>query len=384
MNNYAIINGYIFKDTHSFEKGILLIKDNLIEDIRFADYLEQDLDEYEIIDAKNNYVLPGFIDIHVNGGGNHLAIDCTDEAIQSMALAHAKRGTTSILPTTISCEINNLRSTLNLISKYVGKSSGGAHVLGTHLEGPFLNPKKGGAHRKDFLYAPSPEMFESLYDASNGTLKILSLAPELCGTTEIIKLAKVKGIIVGLAHSEADYETTMNCIKHGMSLCTHLFNGMNPMTHRAPGAVGAFLTSSNVYVEIIADGHHVHPATMEISMKANSGKTILVTDAVSPAGTETKEFDILGTHLKVNGYSCFTPEGVLAGSALTLNHAVDVVNKNTSLELEAIIPMVTENPAQLLGVFDKKGTISVGKDADIIIADSDMNIQNVFIEGEIL
>ncbi len=383
MGKYAIINGNIFRESHKFVRGSILIDNGLIKSI-LEDSSDTNLEGYVIVDAKGRNVFPGFIDVHVNGGGNHLVIEGTDEALLSMALAHAKCGTTSILPTTISCDISDLKNTLRLISKYTGKSIEGANILGSHLEGPFLNPKKGGAHKREFLYSPSIEMLESLYEASKGTLRILSLAPEMEGAFEVIKQADAFGVIVGLAHSEADYVTTKEAIKNGMKLCTHLYNGMSPLIHREPGAIGAFLTSSNVYVEMISDGLHVHPAALEIAIKANAGKTLLVTDAVSPAGTDTKEFDILGTHLMVKGYSCFTPEGGLAGSALTLNRAVDVLNKKTQIGLETIIPMVTEYPAELLGINNQKGSISIGKDADIVIADDDMNIHKVFVKGRLL
>lgn len=380
----AITNGNLYCEDHQFRKNlVLLIENGKIDAI--CEEKKADLSSCEIINANENYVLPGFIDIHVNGGGGHLAIEGTNEAIINMTVAHALQGTTSIVPTTISCNHEQLKKCVSTVSDIMNTNTDRMNILGVHLEGPFISPKKAGAHKKEYLSSPSIDLFNELYDASKGCVRILSLAPELKNAMDIIECAIKRNVMVGLAHSEADYTTTCEAINKGMTLCTHIFNAMPPLSHREPGPVGAFMSSKGTFTEIIADGFHVHPAVIELIIKANSpGQTILVTDAVTPAGTDTKQFMIDGTFMNVKEYSCFTKEGMLGGSALTLNRAVDIVNKKTNIELENIIRMVTETPAVFLNVFDKKGSLSVGKDADIVVANADMDIMCSIVNGNVL
>lgn len=384
VKGIAIINGKLYASDHVVKpnNGIILANGKITKIIREEKF---DFNDYEIIDAGENYILPGFIDVHVNGGGGHLAIEGTNEALVSMAIAHALQGTTSIVPTTISCEHSQLIKYVKSVSEIKKADVNNINILGVHLEGPFLNPKKAGAHKKQYLCNPSKDVFNSFYEAANGNIKIISLAPELENSEEIIRMALEKEIVVGLAHSEADYEQTCKAINKGMRLCTHIFNAMPPLTHRAPGPVGAFMTHPETYTEIIADGYHVHPSVIEFVVKANGAEhTLLVTDAVSPAGTDIKSFLIDGIEMTVNGYSCFTKEGILGGSALTLNRAVEVMLKNTSIPFEQIIQMVTETPAKMLKIFDRKGSIEQGKDADIIIVNRDMDVKTSIVNGNIL
>lgn len=380
----AIINGEVYQSNHVIKpnNGIILNNGKITKIIHEEKF---DFSDYEIVDAGENYILPGFIDVHVNGGGGHLAIEGTYEALVEMAMAHALQGTTSIVPTTISCEHGQLIKCMKMVSDIINNKEDNINILGIHLEGPFLNPQKAGAHKKQYLCNPSKSVLNSFYEAADGNIKILSLAPELENSEEIIRMALEKEIVVGLAHSEADYSQTCEAINNGMSLCTHIFNAMPPMTHRAPGPIGAFMTHPKTYTEIIADGYHVHPSVIEFVVKANGvDHTLLVTDAVSPAGTDIKNFLIDGMEMTVNGYSCFTKEGILGGSALTLNRAVEVMIKNTSIPFEQIIQMVTETPAKMLKIFDRKGSIEQGKDADIIIVNSNMDVKSSIVNGIIL
>lgn len=379
----VILNGKIYGSDHIVRDNCALIieNDKIAGIIRNEDI---DLENFEIIDARGNYVLPGFIDVHVNGGGGHLTIEGTREALMNMAIAHARQGTTSIVPTTISCEHKQLIQCIQAVSEINRSGEKRVNILGIHLEGPFLSPQKAGAHKKQYLCNPSEEIFNKFYEVSGGNIRIISLAPELENSEKIIQIASEKGIVVGLAHSEADYEQTCNAIRNGMKLCTHIFNAMPPMTHRAPGPIGAFMTSPGTFTEIIADGYHVHPSVIEFVVKGNGVEnTLLVTDAVSPAGTNMKDFLIDGIEMEVKGYSCFTKEGILGGSALTLNRAVEVMLKQTNIVFEDIVRMVTETPAKMLGIFDMKGSLEKGKDADIIVVDKNMNVKTTIINGNL-
>jgi len=339
----------------------------------------------QTLDANGKLVLPGFIDIHVNGGGGSITLDGTLEAIRSMAGAHAKFGTTAMLPAVISIDDATLRKAVSAIAEASEKGTRGADVLGVHLEGPFLSPARRGIHQKEFLRSPSREYFDAIYELARGKLRIVALAPELDGAMDLTRHASALGVIVSLAHSGADYQQTREAIESGLRLCDHIFNAMPPLMHRAPGPVGAFLTSRDTYVEMIADGCHVHPAVMEMVIKTKgTDRVILVTDAMPPAGTSMKKFSISETQFDVKGNSCFAPDGRFAGTALTMNKAVKVILDSTSTSLADALKLASLNPAKLLGIDPTKGSLEVGKDGDVVVADADLNVHATVIGGTIV
>lgn len=381
QRNLLITNGTIYTPMEAIQQGYILISGGKIQAVGKGKPPRPDASTI-VLEARGKLVLPGFIDIHVNGGGGSLTIDGTVDAIQNIAQAHAKFGTTAMLPTTISADDETLSNAVSAIAQAAENPTGGASILGIHLEGPFLNPAKGGAHRKEFLKSPSVEYFTTLYKRAKGEIRILALAPELDGAIDLVKHVRQRGILVSLAHSDADYQKTREAIDAGLQLCAHIFNAMPPLTHRAPGPIGAFLTIENTFVELISDGFHVHPAVMDLVIRAKGAdRVILVTDAVNPAGTSMTAFTILGTQLEVRGNSCFAPDGSLAGSALTMNKAVKVIADTTTTSLADAVRMATLTPARLLGIDKDKGSLEVGKDADVVIADPDLNVFTTIVQG---
>jgi len=339
----------------------------------------------QTFDAKGKLVLPGFIDIHVNGGGGSISLDGTVEAMRSMAVAHAKFGTTAMLPAVISIDDATLRKVMSAIAEVSEKGTGGANVLGVHLEGPFLNRSRRGIHRKEFLRSPSTEYFDEIYELARGKLRVIALAPELDGAMDLTRHASRLGVIVALAHSDADYQQTLEAIESGLRLCDHIFNAMPPLMHRAPGPVGAFLTSRDTYVEMIADGFHVHPAVMDMVIRTKgTDRVILVTDAMPPAGTSMTSFSMLGTRFDVKGNSCFAPDGRLAGTALTMNNAVKLIVDSTSTSLADALKLASLNPATLLGIDSRKGSLEVGKDGDVVVADADLKVHATVVAGTVV
>lgn len=377
-----IVGGDIYTPTGVINNGHLSVSNGKILTLAQG---EISMSSTRTIDASGKLVLPGLIDIHVNGGGGSLSVDGTPEAIKNIATAHAKHGTTSLVVTTITVDDERLRETVSAIAQVARGPLAGARVLGAHLEGPFLNPEKAGAHNKAYLKPPSLEFFDELYMLSQGTIRILSLAPELEGANSLIKYAHNKGVVVGLAHSNANYDEALEAIGNGLSLCTHIFNAMPPLDHRRPGPIGAFLSSlhpQNTFVEIISDALHVHPSVMDIVIrsKGDSG-VILVTDAVTPAGTDIRNFNILGVELEVRGFACYLPSGGLAGSALTMNQAVKIISTQTSSSLGSAVKMASLNPATLLGINSRKGSLEEGKDADLIITNKNLDVIETIVEG---
>lgn len=380
--NFIIKNVNVHSKNDFIMNGQVLIENGIVKEVS-----KQNIDlQYPTINGKGKFLLPGFIDIHANGGGGSMSIDGTYNSIENIVNAHAENGTTGILITTISVEDSQLQKSLDCISEVAKNQTMGSKILGIHLEGPFLNPEKRGAHQKQFLKKPNIDLFNSLNNASREKIRIVSLAPELENSFELIEYLKNNNIIIGLAHSEANYNLTKKAISQGLSLCTHLFNGMIPLSHKEAGPVGAFLTTSNTFVELISDGIHVSPPVLEIVYKTKGpNEIILVTDAVTPAGTNMKKFTILGMELEVRDLTCYIPNTQnLAGSALTLNKAVKIFKEQTSCSFVEAINMASLNPAILLGIENKKGSIEVGKDADLILVDDELTVFLTIIEGNVV
>lgn len=382
MGTICFKNAEIYTPKGIIYNGELLVNNGVIEKISDS-HIEG---EFDVIDCSGKMLLPGFIDIHVNGGGGGMSIDASEDSITKIISAHAKHGTTGVLITTISVEDSVLNKSLDCIVSVAKNQIDGAKILGIHLEGPFLSNGKRGAHQKAFLKPIDLNLFETIYKRAEGFIKILSLAPELEGAYEFIGKVSDLGIVVGFAHSEANYEVTLKSIEHGVKLCTHIFNGMLPFSHKEAGPIGAFLTTQDTFIEIISDAVHVVSPVLEVLYKVkDKDKIILVTDAVTPAGTNMKTFDILGINLEVVGNSCYIPNtDTLAGSALTMNKAVRIFKENTSCSLAEAVNMASINPATLLNIDNKKGSIEEGKDADLIMTDSDINVYLTMVEGNIV
>ncbi len=379
-----IVNGKVYTPHQIIPGGFVRIRGGSISEIG-AGSPQEVRDGERLIDAMGLLVLPGFIDIHVNGGGGHMAIEGTREAVASIVQAHARFGTTSLMLTTISSPVPVLSRVLEVVGSLDQSDLSGAEILGVHLEGPFINPERAGAHRKEYLLAPSSDVLNGLLKNSRGCLRMLSLAPELEGSMPLIRQAVASGIVVGLAHSNADFEVTLRAMDAGMTVCGHLFNSMPPLSHRAPGPVGAFLSTRETFVELISDGYHVHPAVMDLAIGAKGpGHVALVTDAVTPAGTDMTSFSIEGLDLVVKGKSCFTSDGGLAGSALTMDEAVRVAAGQTRCSLQEAVRMASLTPATALGVETRKGSLEVGKDGDVVLATENLNVVATIVGGRLV
>ena len=383
-NNFLIRNVKIHCPDAIISNGQVLVENGKIKKIS-ATEIET---AFPVIDGKGRWLLPGLIDTHINGGGGGMSTDCTTESIKKIVQTHAKFGTTGMLVTMISAEENVLMDSAAAIAAVSeDKAIQGSKILGIHLEGPFLSEGKRGIHQKEVLRKPDIELFDRINKAAKNKIKILAIAPELEGAMDLIEHAVKQGIIVGLAHSEATYDMTKTAISKGVNLCVHIFNAMNPLSHKEAGPVGAFLTTENTFIEIIPDGVHVVPEVMKVIYKVkNPNNIIIVTDAVRPAGTNMKFFEMSGTEVAVSGNTCYLPTtNILAGSALTMNVALKTfIEKTPKCPILDAIKMVSLNPARLLKMDDKKGSIEEGKDADLILVDDEFNVQLTMVEGGIV
>lgn len=330
------------------------------------------------IDASDLYVAPGFIDLQVNGGVGYNFEDASPEEIRKIVDFYVSHGTTGLLPTTVTAPIDRIRATIDRV-----KRAGHPAVLGMHIEGPFISEARKGAQNPEYILDPSIGTFNKLVASNEGFIKIVTLAPEHPGAEKLIFRIKGIGAVPSLGHSDATYHQALVAIERGIGLFTHMFNAMRGFHHRAPGAVSAALVS-DVMVELIADGIHVHPGAMKLLYRAKGPDQIcLITDAISAAGLEDGKYQLGGLQVFVKDAAARLEDGTLAGSTLTMDKAVKNFMDATGCSLSEAVRAATLNPARLLGLETRKGSIEVRKDADLVIFDKDFNVHYTIIGGEV-
>lgn len=362
---------------NSIEKGSILVENGKIKEINPINYIDKN-----VIDANGLYVSPGFIDVHIHGAGGYDTMDGTSEAIDIISKTIVQHGTTAFTPTTMTVSVNDIRKSLKVIKKLKEEGSEGAHVLGVHLEGPFVSPKAIGAQNPNYILAPSISTYNDIVKDYEDIIVSITLAPEVDGAKELIKYLSAKGVVCSLGHTNATYEEAMDAIGCGASHATHLFNAMTPLTHRNPGVIGAIF-DSNITTETISDGIHISYPALRIAYKQKgTDNVLLISDAMMACCMPNGNYSLGGQDVIVNGNEARLKNGALAGSVLTLDKAVENVYKNSNLPLYEVIKMATYNGAKHCKVENHKGQIKEGFDADLILFDDDINIKKVFILGE--
>lgn len=372
----ALINGKIIHRKGVFEDKVLLIDDKIRAIVDIKDFNEETVEE--VIDAMGNYISPGFIDIHIHGSNGSDTMDGTIEALKIISNTVMNYGTTGFLPTTMTMDISSIYTALDTVKKALKMDLEGAQILGVHLEGPFISEKYKGAQREDFILKPDYAYIEEYIDI----IKIITIAPEIEGSIDFIEtIKKESNTTLSIGHSGASYEEAMAAIKAGISHCTHIFNAMTPLHHRNPGVVAATF-NSDITCELIADKIHVHPELFKLIFNIKGeDKLVLVTDAIRASCMKDGCYDLGGQTVQVREGKAQLANGTLAGSLLTLNIAVKNFIEVTDAPIHQVIKLVSLNPARVIGIDDKKGSIEIGKDADIIIFDENINVKMVFIAG---
>ncbi|EES48530.1 N-acetylglucosamine-6-phosphate deacetylase [Clostridium botulinum] len=362
------------------EKGSIIIQNGKIKKINPSNFTNNEINQ--IIDAKGLYLSPGFIDAHIHGAGGCDTMDGTIDSINTIAKTIAKHGTTSFVPTTMTVSISNINKSMRVIKLLKEKGSEGAHVLGAHLEGPFINPNAIGAQNPDCILPPSISTYKSMVKDCEDSVISLTLAPELDGSKDLIKYLSDKGIICSLGHTKATYEETIDAIKCGATHSTHLYNAMPSFTHRNPGIVGAIF-DSDIKTEIISDGIHISYPALRIAYKQKgTDNVLLITDAMMACCMPDGKYELGGQDVIVKNGAARVKSGSLAGSILTLDKAIKNIYKNSALPLNEIVKMASYNPAKHCKVDNHKGLIKEGYDADLILFDDNINIKRVFISGK--
>jgi len=374
-------NGVVYTPLEMIPDGAVLIENDRIRKVgRRREISDQYL---ETVDAGGKIICPGFIDLQVNGGGGALLTeDANYESVCRMAEAHSSFGTTSFLPTVMTAHERQICSALRAASEAVRKGTGTATVLGSHLEGPFINRKKKGIHDERYMLSPSIETFSSFYEASEGTLRLLTLAPELPASLPLVEHAVMKGVTVSIGHTTASFLEVQQAVNAGASVATHIFNAMEGLSSREPGTVGAILSIEKVRAGLVADGIHVHPKSMKVCIQAKGIENVfLVTDAMSPVGTSMTSFRLGDKEINVRDGGLYASDGTIAGSMLTMNTAVRIINELADLPLQQAIAMATINPATAICIDQQKGSLEAGKDADLVVCDEKLNVRKVLVKG---
>ncbi|MDQ2749734.1 MAG: N-acetylglucosamine-6-phosphate deacetylase [Actinomycetota bacterium] len=328
------------------------------------------------VDLGGAWLLPGFIDLHVHGGGGHNA-QASPEQLAGAVAFHRSRGTTRTLVSLVTAPIQDLSRALGWIADLVeaGPSAAG-HVLGAHLEGPFLSHARCGAHNPQHLLLPDRAAFAALVSAARGTLRSVTVAPEVPGALGLISDIRAAGAVAAIGHTDATYAQTWAAIDAGATLATHLCNAMAPMNHRAPGAAGAAL-AAGIACEVINDGAHVHPAVTTVVAQM-PGRLVLITDAMNAAGAGDGDYVLGEQQVQVRGGQArLASTGVLAGSLLTMDQAVRRAVLDSGLTVQAASAAASGNPARVLGISDRCGSIAAGRDADLIVLDEDLRLISV-------
>jgi N-acetylglucosamine-6-phosphate deacetylase len=361
---------------------MLILEDGVIDSIRTrdSDYLPA---AAEHLDFPNCTLVPAFFDIHLHGAKGHDVMEASPTAFSAIGDFLVTHGVGAFLPTTISEPLDAMLHSLEGMAKLIDKKTHGARPLGIHLEGPFLSHPKRGAHPSDWLLPPSVKVFDRLWQASGGHVRILTLAPELPSAAELTAHATALGVRVSIGHSDSGSSAAREVVAAGARSATHTFNAMRPLDHRHPGVLGVVLTNDNLYAEIICDGIHVDPAVVDLFWKAKGpDRAILVTDAMSATGMPDGTYKLGELKVVVSAGKCMY-EGVLAGSVLTLDRAVRNFREFTGAEWSQAIALASRNPARMTGLDHRIGSLEEGRWADIIVLSPEGQIVATLLSGRV-
>lgn len=374
----AIINGKIILKDRIAENCALLFSD-FVKNIIPNDELP---DNFEIIDAEGGYVAPGLIDLHIHGYLGKDVCDAEEESIRTISKGLLENGVTGYLPTTMTVDMKTIKKALETCKNLEEESKTwqGSAILGCHAEGPFINESKKGAQDAKYILELDSEFVKEYSDI----IKIITVAPEMDTDNfdEIRKINRDTNAVVSIGHTSADYETALKSTEAGVRHVTHLFNAMSPLTHRAPGVVAAAF-NSDVSCELIVDTFHVSPCLYDIVWKLKGRKLCFITDCLPAGGLPEGEYTLGGQKIIYKGVVGRLSDGTVAGSVLRLNKGVWNVYKNSQIPLWECVNCASLNPATVIGLEKSKGSIELGKDADIIITDKEFNVKKTIIGGTI-
>ena len=375
--------GSILSPIEKFSPGRIVIRNGRIDAVGLLSDLRLPADS-EHVDALRFTVVPGFIDPHIHGSGGADVMDATLASMNTISRTLASHGTTSFLPTTVSAPPEILGSTLDRLSPLLQESFEGAKPIGIHLEGPFISGQKRGTHRENNIRLPDQSLLSDWINRTHGTLKLLTMAPELDGATPVADFARASGVTVAMGHSNASFEEAFAASENGTHYAVHTFNAMRGFSHRDSGIVGAVLSDDRIFAEIIADGIHVRPEVVRIFARSKGRERILlVTDAISATGMPDGTYKLGTDKVEVRAGVCRDNEGRLAGSTLTQDAALRNFVAYSGMRMDDAIFGLTWNPARALKL-EGRGCIEPGAHADMVVLDDALRVVKTFSEGRLV
>jgi N-acetylglucosamine-6-phosphate deacetylase len=373
-----ITNCRLFNAPDDKQTTSILIEDGIITDVNSSAGCDNTLD------AQGRIIAPGFIDVHIQGAGGADILDATPEALEAISRTCARFGTTSFLATTVFKPDQENRH-LSLAAQYANRDLGGASLLGIHLEGPFISLEKKGMVRPQCICPPSLKVLNKIMDIASGHLKMMTIAPESPGNLQIIQHLVSSKVIASFGHSNATCEQTLDGFNAGISHVTHLFNAMPSVHHRSPGPLIAIFRTKHITAQLICDGVHIDPAVLKFAFETLGPKRIIpITDGMQALGLGDGKYLYNGFEYESRDGAARYKNGTLIGTALGLNQLLKRFITFTDCPLDVAIKTVTENPAKLLGIEDKKGSIARGKDADLVLLDPGCSVHTTIVAGKIV
>ncbi len=378
-----IKNVRIFQENETFTPGELHIRGHKIAASGCGE---------QILDGKGAYAIPGLTDIHFHGCAGYDFCDGTLEAVQKIAASQLKNGVTQICPATMTLPEDLLANSARAAKEYAASQkalpeppcTAGALLVGIHMEGPFVSPSKKGAQNPLYLKDPDISMFQRLQKEAGGLFRLVTIAPELKGALEFIRILKEQ-VSLSIGHSEADYDTAAKAFDAGANHVTHLYNAMSPFSHRSPGIVGAAFDAPDCMVELICDGLHVAPAMVRATFKLfGSDRVILISDSMRATGLSDGEYSLGGLKVTVRGPLASLSDGTIAGSVTNLMECMRRAVKNMDIPLGTAVKCAAVNPAKSIGIYDRFGSLEPGKEANLVLLDEDLRIQAIIFQGKLL
>jgi N-acetylglucosamine-6-phosphate deacetylase len=382
----AFISAACITPLEKITSAVVLVDDGVITAVGSRSAIEIPANS-RIEDFGDAILAPGFVDIHIHGGAGHDVMEGTPASLAAIERNLAKHGTTSYFPTTVTAGVDQTLRALEKLADAIECAASTpaselrAQPLGIHAEGPFISREKRGVHPIEDIKDASLDLFEPMWQASRGHIRIMTVAPEIAGADSLIRVATRRGVRISLGHSNACLAETRKGIDAGAAHATHTFNAMRALDHREPGILGTVLTDDRLTAEIIADGVHVAPEMVQLFLKAKGPeRAVLVTDALSATGMPDGQYQLGGFLVDVKGNTC-TSGGRLAGSVLTLDHAVRNVIQFAGWPLENALRLATLNPANVSGISNRKGVIAQGADADFVVTTPQGELLTTVIAG---
>jgi N-acetylglucosamine-6-phosphate deacetylase len=359
--------------------GWVLVRDGVIEAAGKDNPPQEAVDR---IDLPDHTLVPGFVDIHVHGGGGYSLISGDMEEARACARWVTRTGVTSFLPTVCASTPGDAVPILRTLASLATENVGGAEVLGVNLEGPFVSPDRRGALPPSWVHAPDESVFRSLLEAAGGNMRLITCAPEVEGATALVSATVAAGVAVSVGHTDADFDGASAGFKAGATHVTHALNAMRPFHHRDPGVIGAALEAQHVTIEAIGDGVHLHPAAVRMLIRSfGPARVALVTDAVTPAGLDAGTFRIGDADAILRAGRITLEDGTIAGSAATMDMVVRNVVSWRAATLPEAVSMASAVPAKVAGAGDRKGRIASGYDADLVALTDDLKVSATWIKG---